>query len=235
MQKLSYCIHCGLSVERFGKYSKGDDALLPPLARYLWNVRLCEALYPTLGCVEVGMRNSIHRSFTSEYGPLWFDTPDLLGELEIKSLEAAKRELSKAHKPLTPEGIVAELNFGFWTALMSRRHMSDDPSNKGDYLKPWPRLLRSTFPHIPKQELTRSKLSVPLNKVRVLRNRVSHHEPIWHQQDLWGTYRDAKRLGEWLSPAMAAVTDTVDRFPEVYDGGSLVYHKGLEDLAGWAL
>jgi hypothetical protein len=68
MQNLEYCVHCGLSVERFQRYSKGQEGLVPPLARYLWNVRLCEALYPTLNCVEIGIRNSIHWT-TPQTGP----------------------------------------------------------------------------------------------------------------------------------------------------------------------
>lgn len=235
MRKLQYCVHCGLSAERFQKYAKGDEGLLPPLARYLWNVRLSEALYPTLNCVEIGIRNSVHRSFSAEYGPLWFDTPDLLLKSETESVEAAKKTLSKARKPLTPEGVVAELSFGFWTQLMSKRHMSRNPSDAKDYLKPWPRLLRQTFPHVPKQELTRNKLEDPLNDIRKLRNRISHHEPIWHQSQLKSTYDEAKRLCVWLTPAMADVMNTIDRFPEVYAGGSSVYHARLDALAGWKL
>lgn len=235
MQNLLYCVHCGLSVERFQKYAKGDEGLVPPLARYLWNVRLSEALYPTLNCLEIGMRNSVHRSFTAEYGPLWFDTPGLLGPKEIESVDTAKFLLAKARKPLTPEGVVAELNFGFWTTLMSRQHMSDNPSMTDDYLKPWPRLLKQTFPHVPKQELTRAKLSSPLNEIRVLRNRISHHEPIWHQSDLNATYLRAKQMCNWLSPAMADVMDTVDRFPEVYGAGSQAHHDSLKNLTGWTV
>lgn len=231
MQKLAYCVHCGLSVERFQRYSKGEEGLL---ARYLWNIRLSEALYPTLNCLEIGMRNSVHRSFTAEYGPLWFDTPGLLGPWEVKSVDTAKAILAKAQKPLTPEGVVAELNFGLWTTLMSKYHMSKNPSVP-EYLEPWPRLLKSTFPHVPKRELTRGKLAAPLEEARKLRNRISHHEPIWHQSDLMATYLDAKRMCAWLSPAMAEVTHTIDRFPQVYGAGSVVYHERLGHLAGWVL
>ena len=235
VQNLMYCVHCGLSVERFQKYSKGNEGFVPPLARYLWNVRLSEALYPTLNCVEIGMRNSVNRAFTAEYGPLWFDTPGLLGQKEVELVDTAKSMLAKARKPLTPEGVVAELNFGFWTTIMSRQHMSDNPSSTTDYLKPWPRLLKQAFPHVPKQELTRSKLSGPLNEIRVLRNRISHHEPIWHQSNLNSTYLDAKRMCYWLTPGMAEVMATIDRFPDVYADGSKAYHASLENLTGWGV
>ncbi|MDZ4655377.1 MAG: Abi family protein [Coriobacteriia bacterium] len=233
MQRLLYCVHCGLSVERFQRYSKGDEGLVPPLARYLWNLRLSEALYPTLNCIEIGMRNSVHRSFSAEYGPLWFDTPGLLFEAEIKSVEAAKYALARTRKPLTSEGVVAELNFGFWTKIMSKRHMSENPSDTTDYLKPWPRLLKQTFPHVPKQRLNRNTLETPLNNIRKLRNRISHHEPIWYQSNLDETYADAKQLCHWLSPAMADVIQTIDRFPEVYAGGSMAHHDDLRGLTGW--
>ena len=235
MQNLQYCVRCGLSVERFQRYSKGQEGLVPPLARYLWNIQLSEALYPTMNCVEIGIRNAVHRSCSAEYGPLWFDTPGLLGTIEAESVDAAKRNLASSRKPLTPEGVVAELSFGFWTTLMSRKHMSDDPSNPNDYLKPWPRLLKQTFTHVPKQELRRQNLAGPLNSVRKLRNRISHHEPIWYQNDLSATYNSAKLLALWLSPAMADVMDTIDRFPRVYSAGSQIHHAELGTMKGWTL
>jgi len=185
-----------------------------------------------MNCVEIAMRNSVHRAFSAEYGPLWFDIPGLLEPNEIALVDAAKVALVKKRKPLTPEGIVAELSFGFWTTLMSAKHHSHTPSVE-EYLKPWPRLLKATFPHVPKRERTRTNISAPLNRIRKLRNRVSHHEPIWHQDDLLSTYLEARKLCEWLSPGMADAIATIDRFREVYDMGSVAYQDAVKQLAGW--
>lgn len=136
---LKFCVHCNLSVERFERYCRSDEGSVPALARYLLNIQLCEALYPTLNSVEVGLRNCLHNSLSAEYGPEWYDTPGLLGPAELASIADAHKMLSDAGRPDTPSRIVSELSFGFWTRLMSRYYYSPNP----EYLKPWPRLTKA--------------------------------------------------------------------------------------------
>lgn len=70
-----------LSHERLDGYRQHApaDKDISLLARYLWNVQLCEALYPAIQCLEVTLRNSIHGAATTTFGQAdWYDTPGLL-------------------------------------------------------------------------------------------------------------------------------------------------------------
>ena len=229
MQPSRYCLHCNLSVERFEAYCRPGEGSVPAIARYLWNIQLCEALYPTLNCVEIGIRNSVNNSLANEYGAAWYDEPGLLGPYELDSIADARLSLQKTNKPDTPARIVSELSFGFWTRMMSRQYYS--PNN--EHLKPWPRLTKSTFPHVPNKQRFHTQLAAWLNEVRVLRNRVSHHEPIWHYADLGVQYERAKELATWMAPAVALAMDHIDRFPTILAGGSIVHHATLEEIGTW--
>jgi len=35
---------------------------------YLWNIALCESLYPALNCLEISLRNSIHDAAVQDFG-----------------------------------------------------------------------------------------------------------------------------------------------------------------------
>lgn len=63
--------------------------------------------------------------------------------------------------------------------------------------------------------LRRKDLATPLTQIRVLRNRVAHHEPILH----WNLPKHHKAIFQvtrWLSPAAAAWCGTHSRFAAVH-------------------
>jgi len=55
--------------------------------------------------------------------------------------------------------------------------------------------------------------------VRHLRNRVSHHEPIWHNPRLPLQHGEVLETIRWISPELADVVGLIDRFPAIYAGG----------------
>lgn len=229
MQPSVYCVHCNLSVERFEAYCRPGEGTVPALARYIWNVQLCESLYPTLNCVEVGVRNAVHGALTAEYGAAWYDEPGLLQQQELDSIAEARRKLTEAGRPDSPGRIVSELSFGFWTRVLSRRYYSPN----AEHLKPWPRLTRRAFAHVPNKQRFHTQLAAWLNEIRTLRNRASHHEPIWHYRDLNDQYQRAKNMASWLAPAVAMSMEHIDRFPTVLRDGSVVHHQALVAIGDW--
>jgi hypothetical protein len=112
-----------LSVDRLSTYrlpSDQDD--LDAAARYLWNMALCEALYPALQAQEIALRNALHEGISKLHGVMWFDTPSLLDSFAQHAVASVKSDLVKDRKPLTPGHIVARLTFGFWTSLFNRAY-----------------------------------------------------------------------------------------------------------------
>lgn len=216
-----------LSLERFAEYRKtaADDS--EALARYTWNTRLCEALYPSLHYFEVALRNNLHSAISTRFpsGPwsdvqCWMDlTNPVLDEIERRAVNRAKGVLRDQGKPLEIGRMVAELNFGFWTSLLDVRY---ERSNVF-----WPHLLRPTFPRMPKTDRKRRIVSARINSIRLLRNRVSHHEPIWHWRDLKSQHDGILEALSWISSDLALLLRTIDRFEEVFHEGWNRYRTGV--------
>ena len=109
--------------------------------------------------------------------------------------------------------IIAELNFGFRTSLLDRRYEQ----------VLWPQLIKAAFPYMPKRIRTRRVLSRRFHKVRQLRNRIFHHEPIWYWQDLPQQHEQILEAISWIEPAVKDLVMTIDRF-------SPIYQHGLQDI-----
>lgn len=124
------------------------------VARYLWNMALCEALYPSLHAIELALRNTISSAAERMYAPA------------ATTIDG---------RPLC-------------------------------FLSPL------------------------LNRVRLLRNYVFHHEPIWHWRDLPDQHALAVELIGWMSPSLRETVEAVDRFDAVYSAGLAPYRELLARL-----
>lgn len=213
------------SHERFESYRRDiTDTELELLTRYVWNMRLCEALYPTLQCLEIALRNSIHSAGSVAFGdPFWFERQAaVLAPTEQAIVQQANATLQARGKPYTVGRMVAELNFGFWTSLLNKRYEQ----------VLWPRLLKAAFPIMPRRIRTRATLSRRLNQIRSLRNRVFHHEPVWHWHDLQQQHYEIVETIGWMSTTIRDTVQQIDRFTAVYNQGSTAYHTPLAKLIG---
>ena len=203
------------------------DSDLEVCADYLWNIALCESLYPVLQWLEVTLRNNLHESISALYGSNWFNS-SIIQSREADTVQKAKERLTRLNKPLEVGRIVAELNLGFWVSLFDKRY-----ENRQRF---WPSLFsspRRPFPNLPRTNRTRDFLSSRLNKLLELRNRVFHHEPIYYWRDLTQQHEMIIEIIGWLNPSVAQIVQTIDRFREVYQGGSDIYIERLRVL--WTL
>lgn len=198
-----------LSLERFARYvawAGGDRALA--LELYALNTRISEALYTPLQVLELALRNRVHTVMAAAHGERWFEADDLLqAPHQREQVEVALAELAKDGKEPLPGRVVAALTFSFWTAMVS-------PS----YEDLWRSTLSPIAAKPDGKRLSRKQLSRPLTPIRLLRNRIAHHEPILH----WNTRKHhaaMTQITSWLSPTAAAWCATVDRYPSVYPAG----------------
>src|SRR3990167_330396 len=177
------------------------------LIAYSWNIELSQAFYPALQILEIALRNSLDKSITENFQTeQWFELP-FLHEKERAKINKAKKTLKEKKKELTPGRIVAELSFGFWASLFDIRYEHDQTL--------WPKLIKPAFPFLPKAQRTRNFLSRELNKIKFLRNRVFHYEPIWHWKDLSQQHDSITHLASSLSPSAAKYLTILDKFKEV--------------------
>lgn len=132
-----------------------------------------------------------------------------LGLLEV----ALRNNLREQNKPEDPDRLVAELTFGFWTSLLSR-----------DYERRlWPKLLIPVFPLMPKRERVRSKVADRLKRIRWLRNRISHHEPIYRLEKPTELYGDLLEAISWLAPALLHMLPVGESFGDIDARSSIPY------------
>jgi hypothetical protein len=213
-----------LSKDRLSAYQQPTDRdALDPVARYLWNLALSEALYPTLQALEVALRNTLNDQFATLFGVNWYEQQRVVMEVwGEQQVSAAKNTLTRAHKPHTPGRIIAELNFGFWTHLFNvsyERHV---------WQTLWSR--SAIFPGLPRRHRTRRFLSSRMERTRRLRNRVFHYEPIWHWRDLAQQHADVLEAIRWVSPVLRDTIQSLDRFPDVHQQGPSVFRAELDAL-----
>ncbi|MFM6201138.1 MAG: Abi family protein, partial [Dolichospermum sp.] len=203
---------------------------LEALQLYKLNMRLSESLYSFLCIFEITLRNRISNILVQEFGDNWFEEKAgkwLNGKATtewqdknkngntqrkrlLQQIDKAKEEINKQnkkinnpqyHKLITSDTLTPELNFGFWTEIMGPEY------DKIIWLIQKNRYIKDVFPDTPTNlNLAREiqRIRRILNQIRLIRNRVFHHEPVFNTKklsfnELLTTYKDAKELLGWLS------------------------------------
>ncbi len=199
-------VRLAISAERLAPYDAacGGDRTAA-LRLYSWNAEVAGAFLGPLHCLEVVMRNAIHREFSILLGrPDWWDAANVdLHPAGARMVEEARQELVRHRKPAEPDRMVAELRFGFWVALLGKGR---------DYeMRFWRPGLYRAFPGLTGP---RGPLYDQINSVRLLRNRIAHYESI-HQRHLAADHEKIMRLIAAISPETADFTRRRDRVPAV--------------------
>lgn len=179
-----------------------------PLRLYLWNIHLSESLYQSLCFLEITFRNALVEAITKVFGLTeWPLEYELLADKEASKVINVIFELEKHKKKVTSDEIIAELTFGFWTSLLDKRYEQ----------VLWPKIITKTFPFMPREIRTRKTLSKRFNRIRLLRNRVFHYEPIWHWKNLKQQYSELVEALMWLEPKANELLKQECQFLKVYN------------------
>jgi hypothetical protein len=192
------------SQERFAPYlAAGDGAYPQALLLYRWNVELTAAFFELIAFVEVATRNACAEVLTKDQlldtGVPWYLDRNVLSRPALEKVDATRSRVYDEFATESPGRIVAGLTFGFWRGLFDR---------KNEQL--WVRSLHKAFPH---GDGKRSTISKALSGVHPFRNRLAHHEPIFHlhERALDRRRNELGTVAEALSPDFAAWLGTVDR------------------------
>lgn len=186
------------------------------VTNYLWNIDLAVALMPCLNAAEIVLRNAIHSAFVVHFdNALWFYEPELLEPNQLSTFASAYRSVA-GRAVVSPGLLVAELTFGFWTSLLSRK-----------YLKVWTTdsyaPYRAAFPHagyVPFDQMGKR-----FNEIRSLRNRVAHHEPILFRPAIAAEHQGVYEAIGWISPVIASATLASDSFQRVFESRAEVERR----------
>lgn len=196
-----------LSSDRIGTYltASGFDEQRA-LKLYIWNAHIGEAFHVAIQGAEVGLRNRIDSGFSTVFGPEWWQNPAFLRNLDhegAKDIETAKKRIRNRGSTLSTGQMIATLSFGFWVGALQPRF--NPPV--------WASHLRTSFPDLPPSN-SRYDLAAEAKRVRDLRNRIWHHEPIF-RMNLSDEHASVMRLLTWVCPIKAGWIRPLCRVPQL--------------------
>ena len=166
-------------------------------------------MYPTLHLFEISFRNAIDWSLRKKVGETWLTDKGLFLANEADKIEAAVKSIKDRGREATHARIVAELTLGFWTALFSVPY-------EHSIVRP---ILGNGLKKVPDEHKNRSSIAGRLKRIRELRNRTFHFEPIWNRADLHGDYLLVKTTCEWINPIQCRLLLGSCRFVGTYRRG----------------
>ncbi|NGO66689.1 hypothetical protein G6N76_23785 [Rhizobium daejeonense] len=193
-----------LSAPRFATYlaeKAGDKEAA--LELYQWNLELSSAFFVPLQICEVSVRNSIVSAIESTYGPNW---PWERGfEISLRNPPTGyspRRNLMGLRSLPTSGKIVAELSFVFWEKMLTHGHDGAI----------WNAHFRTVFPNTDSSrtvQALRGEGNDTLFKIRDLRNRIAHHEPIF-RRNIQEEYERIRKIISWSNLTAAAWLDKIE-------------------------
>ena len=143
---------------------------------YHYNILVAQEINFSLSILEVVLRNRINWIFVHKYGFDWPYSDRLLRTLrdrhaadivEVRDRQQTNRGLARVDHGM----VVADLPLGFWVSLFAMKYqVSLGWRPDGN--------LRRIFPNDTPTDLV--ALHSALDRLRILRNRIAHHEPILH-------------------------------------------------------
>lgn len=209
-------IEAALSPERLQPYlnTAGRDRERA-LRLYLWNTAVSAAFYGPLQGLEVVLRTAIHHRLTERYGPAWYANLDAgLDRGALGRIRQALLELDHEGSTNDIPRLIATLSFGFWVSLLGSGGRLESGRKANYEMTLWRPALRQVFAH--RATLTRRQAHGPLNELRILRNRIAHHEPIF-ARNLTADHARVLEVIGWLSPGIRTWTAHHSRLPTLLE------------------
>jgi hypothetical protein len=203
-----------LSAPRFDRYLRDAHGDVDWAMRlYWWNVEVSAAFYGPLHCLELTLRNAINDRLSAYYDVAeWWSVAPLTTDGRRKVDGAVRDVALRRQGGRRPGDVVAALTFGFWVSLLSRSY--DRPL--------WVPTLHRAFSHYSGR---RSDLHDNFFSMLLFRNRIMHHEPIYHR-DLVADHAKIYRLVGYLSQDVRDTLSALDRAPNVLAHRSSVRDPG---------
>ncbi len=90
-------------------------------------------------------------------------------------------------------------------------------------------MLNTGFPFLPKAKRTRSQIYHRADRLREVRNRVSHHEPIW-DRDMAAAHTEVLETIGWMNSGLANALMPLAPLPGVFAAGHVSYRETAGQL-----
>lgn len=233
-----------ISQKRFSTYKTGVFNSITDeecLGIYLWNKQIASAFLPALQILEVSLRNAIyHAKIQYEEDEIernyprdqwsalknaidrkWFITVMTAANNaeSFRQIKAAEKQINKEKKDHTPENYIAKLTLGFWVSLVDKEFSTPNST----YLTLWPQLRNRVFPNAISSKgtpLTINGIGTVLRDINKIRNRLSHHEPLWRTNTTYNVeqainklikdYKKCLDVIHWINPSNLKLLNIID-------------------------
>lgn len=191
-----------ISTERFEPYFKlAKNNASNALKLYEFNIKISESFYPSLHNIEIFLRNNFHLAISKIYGEEWFLDRNLLAGTSGKEFVniAKVEDIVRKSKIFNVNSVISNLSFGFWVSLLYPNYE----------IKVWRPALRNAFPS--NQKITRKEIHQKLEIIKLVRNRIAHHEFILNH-DLESYHKSIYDILKYLSPELIDWASSLDDF-----------------------
>ncbi|MCM1265990.1 MAG: hypothetical protein NC200_07305 [Candidatus Gastranaerophilales bacterium] len=204
-----------LSIERLLSFKQdNNDTVDMLIERYKNNIKISQALYPELSILEVTLRNAIDTMLKTCISQTWLEDEikqqKILSSQEYAKLVRAYNDTKESYpNNFTIGKVIANLNLGFWTGLCSKKYNSVIWTKKKTF--------KGVFINYPANLKERiHPISIKLNSIRKLRNRIFHHEPIL-SNTLLNKYNEIMEVLSYLPCDNSNILKETSNFLEVYN------------------
>lgn len=190
-----------LSHPRLATYEKYTQNTEQALSLYQWNLQISSALFECLAVCEAVIRNAVANAMQAEHGADW-----AFNVRFVRSMQQNRRnELLNARQETTEQAI-CELPFVFWQGFFTVRF--DDEIWKKHWAVALPNAKHADL------QAMRTEVFENLEKIRKLRNRIAHHEPIFNRNPQ-GDYKRIIKIISYCSQDTADWVKSCQRIDEL--------------------
>ncbi|SDU78326.1 Abi-like protein [Arcanobacterium phocae] len=172
------------------------------LKLYERNRKLTLVYLDLVGSVEIIVQNQIDYALIDWYskkyaGRDWLDDKRLLTQKAQRDIEKARGRLKQHGKPVTHDNVLAQLTFGFWRYLLTKRY----------YTQLWVPAIHRAFSY-GNLDLKKRRQEVEkiMKHLHAIRNRAAHLEPVFHENDAQ-VLHEVQQIMSWIEPQVLPLVD----------------------------
>ena len=133
---------------------------------YIKNLEVSAKLWIFFNIFEIFLRNSISKQLLVIFPDQpWWVNPDFLLSKDRRTINMVRRQIENRKGGVEFGDVIGSISLGFWTELLSSKY----------HQRLWEKGLSKAFPMFRGK---RRDLHTAVERLRKLRNRIAHHEPI---------------------------------------------------------
>jgi hypothetical protein len=182
-------------------------------ALYEWNTAVSAALFESIAHVEVALRNAVDNTLrplevvesarTRSRNAWWFMNSAFLEDKDLSYATTAERFLGDRARSAGRDKVLAAMTLGMWDAIFHK-----------DYEQLFRKHLVHVFPFRPETGFKRDIVYARVLALRVLRNRIAHHQNI-SELPLEDRFEQAMELLGWMDPDLERWVRGLSRVPDL--------------------